>query len=848
MAEFRHKIRIGGKDDASPALRAVGKSTQGLLRKAADLTIVFIGLARVVKGIGKVFQVTGRAIGAIMGEFTKFERGMAEVATITSLSTEEMKGLGKEVQAFSEKYAVGFEDAAGALYGTISAGISATNGGAEAFAVMGQSLKFGKAALMEGAEAVDLLTTVMNGYSLKAKDAERVSDILFTTIRLGKTRGSELAASLGRVTPIAKAAGVSLEDMSGAMVVLTRAGISTEEATTGLRALIASIAAPTESAEAAIEKLGLTLFNQGTLAEKGGLFKILEQLRDKAGSNIGVLSDVIPNIRALASALAAAGQEDAIPEIMRELGNASGATETALAKMMATLGFEIDRLKIAWSSLLINLGTFISQMPVVKGLLVIVSGAMSSFGTMLADNEGLQKKWNEKITEFVNKTAPGFLDAISSMVTAMISGKGGGLVGALRGTLEVFSKFGQTVALSVKGWQFAGEAFVQLKAAISGDNKALEESQERVADLSIAMDGLSQKLFGLSKEEERNNEALVLLASHLKRVAKFLRKLDTSTKSAAENLDAMATSTDTVAASLSNLDPGNLVALSEAVAEGTVGGILDQLNERLIQYQEDVKEFGAPIGAALGDSITNALLDKSVTWKEQFESFGTVVKSTMLDAFLEPIIGVESMFAELFSTIVSPFRALGSALNEMLFKPLITGFLNFFGFKTAAQKAAAIAEASTAAATAAAIAKTHGMAVAAMMPGLGAAASLALIASFGGAGAATGLLPGLVAKGIAEGAAAGTLLKGLAHGGRVTEPTFALVGEAGPEMVIPENRPARARELIGDLAGRRPDLFGGGGGASVVVNLTSYGDSPESLARLLSDQINAELGAITTPI
>ena len=225
-----------------------------------------------------------------------------------------------------------------------------------------------------------------------------------------------------------------------------------------------------------------------------------------------------------------------------------------------------------------------------------------------------------------------------------------------------------------------------------------------------------------------------------------------------------------------------------------------------------------------------------------------MVKSTMLDAFLEPIIGVESMFSELFSTIVSPFRALGSALNEMLFKPLITGFLNFFGFKTAAQKAAAIAEASTAAATAAAIAKAHGMAVAAMMPGLGAAASLALIASFGGAGAATGLLPGLVAKGIAEGAAAGTLLKGLAHGGRVTEPTFALVGEAGPEVVIPENRPARARELIGDLAGRRPDLFGGGGGASVVVNLTSYGDSPESLARLLSDQINAELGAITTPI
>jgi len=52
---------------------------------------------------------------------------------------------------------------------------------------------------------------------------------------------------------------------------------------------------------------------------------------------------------------------------------------------------------------------------------------------------------------------------------------------------------------------------------------------------------------------------------------------------------------------------------------------------------------------------------------------------------------------------------------------------------------------------------------------------------------------------------------GLAHGGIVTSPTVAMVGESGPEVVIPLTRPKRAQELM-----EATGLSGGGGGMTVT--------------------------------
>ena len=70
----------------------------------------------------------------------------------------------------------------------------------------------------------DILTTVLNAFKIEAKDVDKVSDVLFTTVRLGKTTLSELSSSLAQVAPLASASGVKFEEIAAAIATLTKQG------------------------------------------------------------------------------------------------------------------------------------------------------------------------------------------------------------------------------------------------------------------------------------------------------------------------------------------------------------------------------------------------------------------------------------------------------------------------------------------------------------------------------------------------------------------------------------------------------------------------------------------------
>lgn len=75
-------------------------------------------------------------------------------------------------------------------------------------------------------------------------------------------------------------------------------------------------------------------------------------------------------------------------------------------------------------------------------------------------------------------------------------------------------------------------------------------------------------------------------------------------------------------------------------------------------------------------------------------------------------------------------------------------------------------------------------------------------------------LGAIVRQGQRSGLPRGTRLPGRAHGGIVTSPEISLIGEAGPEAIIPLSRPRRARAVMAQ-AGL------GGGGNSYTINVAS---------------------------
>jgi len=348
-------------DTAQEGSRLNAKAMAGWAAAVGGVILAYKGLKAATSFVSTSVQ-----------EFAKFERAMSEVWTITDLSREAMHGYGREVQRFAMQYGVDATDTAKALYQTISAGIPQDS----AMLVLSESMKFAKASLTDAADAVDLVTTVMNSYRLEADQAQAVSDSLFTTIRLGKTTGSELAGSLGRVVPVAAAANVGLTDLNAAMVLLTRSGLSTEEAVTSLRALIQAVVAPSDGAAEAIERLGLSMFNEQALGTEGGIFRLLEELQEKSDGTVEELSELIPNIRGLLAALAAGAQLGDAGEVLDEYANSAGAVDDAISKMMEGLFFSFERIAASWDVL---------QQKVGEGFAALFGEDIGLFADNLAD-------------------------------------------------------------------------------------------------------------------------------------------------------------------------------------------------------------------------------------------------------------------------------------------------------------------------------------------------------------------------------------------------------------------------------------------------------------------------------
>ncbi|QDP46570.1 MAG: putative minor tail protein [Prokaryotic dsDNA virus sp.] len=789
------KYNLRMKDSTSSVLGKVRKNiktTQKSFRNftstLSQLTIISTGVSRAISKIGRTAST---ALQGTVGEFMQFEKGMAEVATITSLNAEEMANLGSEVQRFSREYAVDANEAAKALYMTISAGTDATNGGTKAFEVMGQAIKFGKAALVDASTSVDLMTTVLNSYGMEASDATKVSDILFSTIRLGKTTGEELSTSMGRITSIAAAAGVSFEDLSTAMVMLTRAGLSTDEATTSLRSLLVSIVKPTKQASDAISELGLTMFNEATLARQGGLFEVLEQLNEKAGDSVGTLGQVIPNIRALTAALASAGQQGDVPEILRDINNASGATETALQKMTATFSFRWEQLVQQFTSLRTRYGELIADSEVLSGTMQGISNAIEETIESLKEGGTASEDFGRIIDGFIETTIPALVRVLKTFVEVI-----GGIVSGLS---TVFNHpwlggDGSGAELATKATESLSNMFERLAVTIetAADKARLLAEENEVLNFqrtTISGKGLEEQLKVTSNAVEENKKSV-------EKTAQAYSTFEENINSAKETITKAG---------------GMIPAISETAKEV----------QKVVHETDNVKW------------LFISIVEQAVNLRGIFGELGNTFSNSMTPA----LDGVSSFLDDLFDKLADWGEELSTKLQDA-----ITGWYETkHDLEVAdAQKSQDIHVAS--ATQAAAITNN---AIAQIMPSLSAAASAALIATQGGAQVHAGLLPALLAAAAAQGAA----FAAFAEGGRVTSPTLALIGEAGAETIIPETRTGRARDVLSDLASRRPELFSNvsqGSASSMTsnninINVSGSGDS-DLVAERIADEVDKILG------
>ena len=350
------KLEIDGSkakiNEYAAAMNNTQADIQNMERElsVAESKMHAFGLA--AEGIGTKMQSAGKAISDVGGKLSlavtaplitagtaaykwaeSAETSYAKVSTIadsTKLSYDQLK---TGITNASNQTGMAVTDLNEALYQSISAGVDS----GKALGFTTDMVKLARGGFTDTAKAVDVVTSVLNAYGLSADNASSISDKLITTQNIGKTTVDQLASSLGRVIPTAKANNVAIDDVCTAMAIMTKRGIDTAEATTYYNSMLNELGKSGTDADEALRKMSGKGFSD--LVAKGKpVTEILQTLQDYAGKSGKKLSDMFGSVeggKAALSIMSDGGKE--YNEVLQQMANSAGAAQSAADKMDANV-------------------------------------------------------------------------------------------------------------------------------------------------------------------------------------------------------------------------------------------------------------------------------------------------------------------------------------------------------------------------------------------------------------------------------------------------------------------------------------------------------------------------------
>ncbi|KLI27620.1 phage tail tape measure protein [Brachyspira hyodysenteriae] len=508
--------------DASQAIEAFGK----LKDKTTDLER---GFDKIGKSFDKFGSLAAKSLTVPIAagttafalatkKATDFDNGMREVLTLLpKLSNEGFEDLKQETLAFSKELGKLPEEVVPALYQSLSAGVPREN----VFEFLKTAGEAAIAGVAELKTSVDGLTSVTNAYGTEVLNVNRASDIMFQTVKLGKTDFTQLSKSLFNVIPTASALGVQFEDIGAAIAVMTAQGTPTSVATTQIRQALVELNKEGTAASIAFEELTGKTFKE-FIAEGGTLQEALEMMGKAAKQNSKDISSMFNSVEAANAGLALSGDNASkFKDYLDQVNKSAGATAEAFKKIDDGPARQFEKIKAELSALVIELGN--SLLPVVnedllpiirdkavpiaeKMILTIISliktfsdlpaplqaasvgfvSLAAGFGPALKGIVGLGKGLTE-----AKKTISDFKNAVSALKTSASSIQGLSTAWKALNTVMVATPIGIVTAVS------AGLAALAVNAYKTGQE--IRRLKKELYDNSTAD---TSDLMGLNREAD----------------------------------------------------------------------------------------------------------------------------------------------------------------------------------------------------------------------------------------------------------------------------------------------------------------------------------------------------------
>lgn len=497
--------------DASQAIEAFGK----LKDRTTDLEKGFNKIGKAFSNFGSLatksltvpIVASTTAMGLASKKAIEFDNGMREVLTLLpELGNESFEKLKNQALSFSKDIGKAPEETVKALYQALSAGIPREN----VFEFLKTAGEASIAGVSDLKTSVDGLTSVTNAYGSEILNAQKASDIMFQTVKLGKTDFTQLSNSLFNVIPIASAIGVQFEDIGAAIAAMTAQGVPTSVATTQIRQSLVELNKEGSVAYETFKQISGESFKD-FIAGGGNLQEALQMMSDYAEKTGKEVTSMFSSVEAGNAVLALSGKNASkFKDYLDQVRNSVGATSEAFKKIDDGAARQFERLQAELSALVIELGN--NALPLINESFIPLFR-----DTLVPIIDDAIKTISSLIKAFNNLPAP--LQATTVGIIGITAGLGPALqgIGSLRKSFVETKKIINDFKGAIGSLKTSASSIQALSTVWKGFNTVVLASPVGVVTaLTVGLGALALKAYKLNQEYKQLIESSQKLTSSTK--------------------------------------------------------------------------------------------------------------------------------------------------------------------------------------------------------------------------------------------------------------------------------------------------------------------------------------------
>ncbi|MDK7929695.1 phage tail tape measure protein [Staphylococcus hominis] len=357
-----------------------GRSIQSVNKYKESINNVGSSMRNVGSNMSLYFTLPVVAgFGAAIKTGADFEQQMARVGAIAGSSKTELKSLSDQAVDLGAKTSLSASEVAKGMEELAALGMS-TN---QIMKAMPGVISAAEASGSDLATTASIMASSLNSFNLKANDSSHVADLLATAANDSAADIQYMGEALKYAGTPAHALGITLEDTSAAIEVMSNSGLDGSQAGTALRASFIRLAKPTNQSQKAIDKLGISLTNS-----KGkfvGMPNLIGQFKNSLQGmtkeqKLAYVAQIVGTEAASGFLSLIDAGPDKIKKYSDSLKDSNGASKDAADKMKDNLKGSLEQLQGAFESLGITIGKAFS--PALRKLADVVTALVSKFSSL----------------------------------------------------------------------------------------------------------------------------------------------------------------------------------------------------------------------------------------------------------------------------------------------------------------------------------------------------------------------------------------------------------------------------------------------------------------------------------